>query len=120
MKKNLPLILFLTLILISTLILAYQLNEEETDINQNIKLAITVEGGGKVIRYNIGKIIIFKDKDNKLEYLKITYNQDSEKPKKEELYNLDRIISLNYSPQLKEKITYKTLSELKSKTSKRD
>lgn len=112
MKKRLLLFLSFILIIILTLVLGYQLNKQaNTDQNIKYELEITIEGGGRITRHNIEKIIIFTDQDHELEYLKITYNETLNQ---EELYNLDRVINLNYRPEIKKRITFKPLSALET------
>ena len=110
LKKNIISILIFLCVISLLLGLSYQLNKSNLETTTPNELTITIEGGGIIVRNNIKKIIIFKDQQDELEYLKIIYPQDLNQ---EEIYNIDRIINFNYQLQVKDKIKFKALSELK-------
>ncbi|MGM0471932.1 MAG: hypothetical protein ACQEQI_06605 [Bacillota bacterium] len=113
MQKNLLIFLFISLVITLVLLLGYQLHQE-ADLTQNMKhqLQLVIEGGGKIIRDDIKQITIFKNEDGIIKYIKINYNKET---KQEELYNAERIISLNYNSSLKEQIKFKKVSKLSIK-----
>ncbi|KXS45739.1 MAG: hypothetical protein AWU54_216 [Candidatus Frackibacter sp. T328-2] len=111
MKKNaLNLIIFI-IVLLLILGLGYKLNQFEVKKNPKNELVITIEGGGRVVRNDLDKIIIYRDQSNELEYLKIKYSNNEE-----DLFNFDRIIGLNYGLKIKEKIEFKPLAKLELET----
>jgi len=108
LKKNIVNLIIFIAVLLLILGLGYKLNEVEVQQKPKNELVITIEGGGRIVRNNLEKVIIFRDQDNELEYLKINHSTN-----KEDIFNFDRIIGLNYELKTKEKIQFKPLSELK-------